>query len=89
MRITLEGSILEKLLHHAAFAAQLVGHLNDDAHRDLVGQLGDHVDTVVHGLTELLGDPRALDKHDGPDGSDDGEAYDGVPMITASAEGAP
>jgi hypothetical protein len=44
---------------------------------ELVGQLGDHVDALVHGLTELLGDPRTL------------VAYDGAPMLTATAGGAP
>jgi hypothetical protein len=88
MRITLEGSVLEKLLDHAAFAAHLAGHLDNDMHRDLIGQLGDHVDAVVHGLTELLGDPRSLAEHHGF-GSDDCEAYDDAPMITASAGDAP
>jgi hypothetical protein len=89
MRITLEASILEKLLHHAAFAAHLVGHLDDHTQRDFVGELGDHVDAVVHCLTEILGDPRALAKHDRADESDDSDPYYGAPMITASAGDAP
>lgn len=88
MHITLEGFVLEKLLHHAAFAASLVGHLDDDMHRDVVGRPGGHVDAIVHGLAELRGHRRALAKQGGPDWPDDGEAYDGAPMITASAEGA-
>jgi hypothetical protein len=85
MRITLEGDILEKILNHAAFAAHLVGHLDAHARRDLVDQLGDHVDAVIHSLTEILGDPRALSGHDSAAGSDDSEPYDGVLMLTASA----
>jgi hypothetical protein len=60
MQLSLDRSTLEKLLHHAAFAAHLVGHLDDDAHAELIRQLGDHVDTIAHELTELLGDPSAL-----------------------------
>jgi hypothetical protein len=87
MRITLERSVLEKLLHRAAFAAHLVGHLDDNAHRALVDQLGEHVDAVVHCLTEILGDPCAL-AEEGAAGLGDRKAYNGTPMLPASAGGA-
>ncbi len=51
MTIVVDRSTLEKLLHHAAFAAHLVGHLDDSPDPEFIRQLGDHVDTVVHGLT--------------------------------------
>jgi hypothetical protein len=88
MRITVDRSTVEKLLHHAASAARLVGHLDDNAHRELIRQLGDHVDTVVHGLTELLGDPRALAEPDAA-APDDRKVRDGAPMLTSIAGGAP
>ena len=79
---------VEKLLDHAAFAAHLIGHLDDDAHRELVRQIGDRVDTIVHELTELLGDPGALAAPDAaaPDGRG---ARDGATMLTSIAGGAP
>lgn len=49
-------STLEKLLNHAESAAHLVGHLDDPI---AAGPLADHVDAIVHELTELLGDPAA------------------------------
>jgi len=87
MTLTVDRSILEKLLHHAAFAAHLVGHLDDDDHADLISQLGDHVDAVVHGLTEVLGEPRTLAALDAAR-LDEHVAYDGAPMLTSSAGGA-
>ena len=87
MKITLDRSSLENLRHHAASAAQLVGHLDDGAHAELIGQLGDHVDAVVHGLTEILGDPRVLAEDDAA--APYGRApYDGTPMLASSAGGA-
>jgi hypothetical protein len=47
-QLTIPRSTLEKLLHHAASAAHLVGHLDDKAHAELIRQLGDHVDTIAH-----------------------------------------
>jgi hypothetical protein len=79
---------LENLLHHAAFAAHLVGHLDDSARADLIGPLGDHVDAIVHGLTELLGDPRTLAAPEAI-APDDRVAYDGSPMFASDAGGAP
>ena len=52
MRITVDRSTLEKLLHHAAFAAHLIGHLDDGARPELIRQLGDHVDTIAERFTE-------------------------------------
>src|ERR1700704_4682794 len=72
--ITLERALLEKLLHHAAFAAHIVGHLDDNAQPELIRQLGDRVDAVVHELTEFLGVP-------------DSVARDGAPMLTSIAGG--
>jgi hypothetical protein len=60
MQLILDSSILEKLLHHAEFAAHLVGHLDDDKHAELISQVADRVDTVVHALTELLGGARTF-----------------------------
>jgi hypothetical protein len=74
--LTVARSILANLLHHAASAAQLVGHLDDKAQPELIRQLGDRVDTIAHELTELLGDPDAV-------------AHDGAPMLTSIAGGAP
>lgn len=83
VQLTIDRSTLEKLLHHAAFAAHLVGHLDDDAHRDLIRQLGDHIDAIAHELTELLGDPAALAA------PEDSKARDGAPMLTSIAGVAP
>jgi hypothetical protein len=88
MRITVDRTTLEKLLDHAAFAAHLVGHLDDDAHRELIRQIGDRVDAVVHGLTELLGDPGAFAAPDTA-APDDRGPRDGAPMLTSIAGGAP
>jgi hypothetical protein len=60
MKLILDRATLENLLHHAACAAQLVGHLDDCAGSELVDPLGDHLDAVVHGLTEVLGDSSAF-----------------------------
>lgn len=56
-KLTVDRSTLEKLLNHAASAAHFVGHLDGAIP---AGPLGDHVDAVVHGLTELLDDPHTL-----------------------------
>ena len=76
MTLTVDRATVENLRHHAAFAAHLIGHLDDDAHRELIRQIGDRVDTIVHELTELLGDPDAV-------------ARTGAPMLTSIAGGAP
>jgi hypothetical protein len=86
--ITVDVATLEGILYHAAFAAHLVGHLDDSTQPELISQIGDRVDAVVHGLTELLGAPSALA---GPDAAtpDDRRARDGAPMLTAITGGAP
>jgi hypothetical protein len=86
VQLTLDRTTLEKLLYHAAFAAHLVGHLDDNPHRDLITQLGDHVDAIAHELAELLGDPQAV----APDAAApaDRPAHDGAPMLTSIAGGA-
>jgi hypothetical protein len=86
--ITVDVATLEGILRHAAFTAHLIGHLDDDAHRELIGQIGDRVDTVVHGLTELLGTPRARAEPDAA-APDDREARGGAPLLTSIAGGAP
>jgi hypothetical protein len=49
--------VLEKLLHKAAAASRLIGHID---HEVVVGPLADDVDEIVHVLTELLGHPEAF-----------------------------
>ena len=48
------GDVLADLLAHAASAARLIGHLDGAI---AAGPLGDHIDALVHELTELLGGP--------------------------------
>jgi hypothetical protein len=55
--LTLDRAILEKLLAHAAAAARIVGHLED---APAIGPLADHVDAIVHELSELLGEPHRI-----------------------------
>ena len=83
MQLTLDSSTLEKLLHHATSAAHIVGHLD---HPIAAGPLGEHVDAVAHGLSELLGKARTLAERDAaaPD-----VAHDGAPMLALDAGGAP
>jgi hypothetical protein len=87
MTIAIPRSTLENLHHHAAFAAQLVGHLDDNAQPDLIHQLGGHVDTITHELAELLGAPSALVERDAA-APDDRKVPDGEPMLTSIAGGA-
>jgi hypothetical protein len=87
-QLTVDRSVLGKLLHHAAFAAHLVGHLDDGANPELIRQIGDHVDTIAHELAELLGAPSALPKPDAA-APNDREARGGTPMLTSIAGGAP
>jgi hypothetical protein len=88
MQLTVDRSTLEKLLHHAAFAAHLLGHLDDNAQPELIRQLGDRVDTIAHELAELLGDPGALAAPDAA-APDARKGRDGAPMLTSIAGGAP
>ena len=86
MTIAIPRSTLEKLRDHAAFAAHLVGHLDNDKQADLIRQLGDRVDAIAHELTEILGKARTLAERDAvaPD-----VAHDGAPMLALDAGGAP
>ena len=87
MTIAIPRSTLENLLLHAAFAAHLVGHLDDKAQPDLIRQIGDQVDTIAHELTELLGAPSAITEPDAA-APDDRKVPDGAPMLTSIAGGA-
>ena len=57
MQLNIERAVLEKLLHDAAAASQLIGHLDDNVAGAAVGPIADRVDEVVHTLSELLGAP--------------------------------
>jgi hypothetical protein len=47
----------------AVAAALIVGHMDDGD--GLVGPLADHVDAIVHDMSEVLGDPRLIAATDG------------------------
>lgn len=87
MQLPLHRSMLEKPLHHAAFAAHLVGHLDDRAQPELIHQLRDHVETIAHELTEILGAPGALAERDAA-APDDRAARGGAPMLASITGGA-
>jgi hypothetical protein len=55
MKLTIDRILVGTLLEHAAAAARLVGEMSDadDA-------LAEHADTIVHHLSEVLGDPLAV-----------------------------
>lgn len=84
MKLILDRTTLENLLHHAARAAQLVGHLDDCAGPELVDPLGDHLDAVVHGLTEVLSGSRAFAACDAS-GPDDRGGQRDVPALPIAA----
>jgi len=50
--------LLVELLAHASSAARIVGHLDKCDDSTTVEQLSNHVDALVHGLSELLGEHR-------------------------------
>lgn len=52
-QVTLDSAFLAMLFKHATSAAQIVGHSDAIA----AGSLADHVDAIVHDLSELLGPP--------------------------------
>jgi hypothetical protein len=61
MQLTLDSTILENLLKHAASAARHVGSIEERVDGALaVGPLADHIDAIVHELGELLGDPHLI-----------------------------
>ncbi len=80
--LTIPKAVLEKLLNHVTSAARLIGHLDDPS----VGPLADHVDTMVHDLTELLGDPHTFTGSSAA--ADDRVVPDGAPLLTAGTGGA-
>ena len=55
-QLSLDIAVLETLLKHAASAARIVGHSDALA----AGPLADHVDAIVHELSELLGNPHLI-----------------------------
>jgi hypothetical protein len=57
MQITLDRAILEKLREHASSAAHFAGHIEGAI---AVGPLADHVDEIVHTLSELLDKPQVI-----------------------------
>jgi len=50
--------VLVDLLAHASSAARIVGHLDNNDDSTTLDQLSNHVDALVHGLSELLGEHR-------------------------------
>jgi hypothetical protein len=50
--------VLVDLLVHASSAARIVGHLEGQGGSPALEQLSDHVDAIVHGVSELLGNQR-------------------------------
>jgi hypothetical protein len=58
MQVAFDKATLGGLLAHASSAARLVGHIDDGTDgTSSVGQLSDHIDAIVHVLSELLGHP--------------------------------
>jgi hypothetical protein len=96
MEPTIPHAMLATLLGHATAAARLVGHLDGP----VAEPLSDHIDAIVHGLTELLGDPHRRSAAGAVaaieatvsavrSAPDDRVAYDGAPVLAISAGGAP
>jgi hypothetical protein len=56
VELTLDRSILVDVLAHATSAARIVGHLDAPA----IEPLADHIDAIVHELSELLGNPHLI-----------------------------
>ena len=83
-QFTIPGTALDGLLTHAASAARILGNLDDVIS---VGALADHVDAIVHGLSELLGDPGARAVPDAA-ASEERIARDGALMLTSETGGA-
>jgi hypothetical protein len=81
-RITIDGAVLVGLLAHATSAARLVGHLDDAI---AGGPLADHVDAIVHVLSELLGDPCAIAAS--VHSAHSSLATEAVPMVSGAAGG--
>jgi hypothetical protein len=83
MQVSIDSEALGTFLAHAASAARIVGDLDDTI---AAGPLADHIDAIVHGLSELLGDPRMLDTLDAV-ATDNRVASGGAPMLTSGAGG--
>lgn len=49
---------LVDLLAQASSAARIVGHLDDRDGSTVITQLSDHIDALVHGICELVGEHR-------------------------------
>ena len=83
-QFTIQRTVLAGLLTHAASAARILGNLDDASS---TGPLADHVDAIVHGLSELLGDPGA---HAAPGAvaHEDLIVCDGALMLTSETGGA-
>jgi hypothetical protein len=60
-QLTLDSAILEMLLNRAASAARHIGYLDDVADSAIsTGPLANDIDTIVHTLSELLGNPHLV-----------------------------
>ena len=57
MQITLDSTTLKNVLHHAASAARIASRVDGNFE---IEPLADHVDAIVHLVSELLGTPQAL-----------------------------
>lgn len=57
MELAMNRTIVENLLAHAVSAARIVGHLDERVASAFVEELADHIDAIVHELSELLGNP--------------------------------
>lgn len=87
--VSIDRSVLEALLDHAVFAARLAGHLDDGARAHIVSALANHVDTVVHGLSEVLGASRRATAALDVEAPSESVAHDEAPMLTAAVDGVP
>jgi hypothetical protein len=72
------------LLAHASSAARIAGHLDDCAGSTTFVQLSEHVDALVHGLSELLSDDRRSAKAAPAD--DETNAVDELRELMARAD---
>jgi len=82
-QFTVPRTALAGLLTHAASAARILGNLDDFSS---TGPLADHVDAIVHGLSELLGDPGARAVQ-GAVAHEDGIVGDGALIMLMSVRG--
>ena len=59
-QLTIDSAILQTLLKRATSAARLVSHIEDAVGYLAVDLLADDIDTIVHELSELLGNPTLI-----------------------------